>query len=157
MTNLRRVSYMRRDESLSSVAITPLAHTYFGDVLDHCITLIQALEQMDASAANISSLIFNTVGARTNNFMMILAFVTIFYAPLTAVSGYFGMNFSSGAGLAHGFSYYFLVAIPITIASLGGVYLFVSWDMMMGWARKKWRTRQRRQMRRRFMMRPLRR
>jgi Mg2+ and Co2+ transporter CorA len=148
---------LKRNPDAATVQITPLAHTYFGDVLDHCITLIQALEQMDASAANISSLIFNTVGARTNNFMMILAFVTIFYAPLTAVSGYFGMNFSSGAGLAHPFSYYFIIAIPVTLASLGGVYLFVSWDMMMGWARKKWRTRQRRQTRRRFMMRSLRR
>jgi Mg2+ and Co2+ transporter CorA len=78
--------------SMTSIAISPTAHVYFGDVLDHCITLIQALEQMDASANNISTLIFNTVGARTNNFMMVLAVVTVFFAPLTVVSGYFGVS-----------------------------------------------------------------
>lgn len=45
----------RRPEPISSVSITQLAHTYFGDVLDHCITMIQVLEQMDASAQNVGS------------------------------------------------------------------------------------------------------
>lgn len=62
LSELKRVSYKRRNsaDTSTSVAITPLAHTYFGDVLDHCITTIAALEQMDASASNISNLIFNT-------------------------------------------------------------------------------------------------
>lgn len=58
-----RKTALKRSNQATSVSITPLAHTYFGDVLDHCITIIQALEQMDASANNISTLIFNTVGA----------------------------------------------------------------------------------------------
>ncbi|EME86841.1 uncharacterized protein MYCFIDRAFT_96983, partial [Pseudocercospora fijiensis CIRAD86] len=99
----------------TSVTITPLAHTYFGDVLDHCITMIQALEQMDASAGNISTLIFNTVGAQTNNFMMILAVVTVFFAPLTFISGYFGMNFASGDGIAKPFAFFWTVAIPVLV------------------------------------------
>lgn len=78
---------MKRADYATSVTITPLAHTYFGDVLDHCITMIQAFEQMDASASNISTLIFNTVGAKTNNFMMILAVVTVGFAPLTFITG----------------------------------------------------------------------
>jgi Mg2+ and Co2+ transporter CorA len=140
---------LKRNPDAATITITPLAHTYFGDVLDHCITLIQALEQMDASASNISTLIFNTVGARTNNFMMILALVTVFYAPLTVVSGYFGMNFAEGAGLKHEFGYYFVIAIPITIGSLMVVFLFVMWDQMAEWVEKKWRRRQRRERRRR--------
>lgn len=140
---------LKRNPDAATIQITPLAHTYFGDVLDHCITLIQALEQMDASASNISTLIFNTVGAKTNNFMMILALVTVFYAPLTVVSGYFGMNFASGAGLKHDFSYYFVVAAPVTFGSLMVVFLFVNWDGMAEWVEKKWRRRQRREKRRR--------
>jgi Mg2+ and Co2+ transporter CorA len=140
MTNLRRISYMRRDESLSSVAITPLAHTYFGDVLDHCITTIAALEQMDASANNISNLIFNTVSAKTNNFMMILAVVTVFFAPLTFISGYFGMNFANGAGLDHPFAFFFVVATPSVIGFMLLVLAVYKTDAILEWlARGRWR------------------
>ena len=117
---------MERAVTATSVAITPLAHTYLGDVLDHCITTIQALEQMDASANNLSTLIFNTVGARTNNFMMILAVVTVTFAPLTFVSGYFGMNFSNGNGLNHPFAFFWVVALP----SLAAFMLLVMWSMI---------------------------
>lgn len=134
---------LKRNPESATIQITPLAHTYFGDVLDHCITLIQSLEQMDASATNISTLIFNTVGAKTNNFMMVLAFVTVFFAPLTVVSGYFGMNFASGAGLKHDFKFYFYVAIPITFFSLVFVIVFVRWAEISESLEKKWKRRQR--------------
>lgn len=62
-----RKTALKKSNEATSVSITPLAHTYFGDVLDHCITIIQTLEQMDASANNISTLIFNTVGASESN------------------------------------------------------------------------------------------
>jgi Mg2+ and Co2+ transporter CorA len=140
---------LKRNPDAATVQITPLAHTYFGDVLDHCITLIQSLEQMDASASNISTLVFNTVQAKTNNFMAVLAIVTVFYAPLTVVSGYFGMNFASGAGLKHKFSYYFAVAIPITAASMLLVVLFVKFGEISEWLEKKWKRRRRRERKRR--------
>jgi Mg2+ and Co2+ transporter CorA len=139
MTNLRRTSYMRR-EAMSSVAITPLAHTYFGDVLDHCITTIAAFEQMDASANNISNLIFNTVSAKTNNFMMILAVVTVFFAPLTFISGYFGMNFANGNGLDHPFAFFFVVATPAVIGFMLLVLAVYKTDAILEWlARGRWR------------------
>jgi Mg2+ and Co2+ transporter CorA len=53
--------------------MSPLAHVYLGDVLDHCITIIQSLEQMDASANNLSSLMFNTIGK--------LPLRTLYYKP----------------------------------------------------------------------------
>ena len=120
-----RKSAPKRAEPVSSVSISQLAHTYFGDVLDHCITMIQTLEQMDASASNISTLIFNTVGATTNNFMMILAVVTVFFAPLTFISGYFGMNFASGSGLAHPFSFFWIVAMPSLVGFMSLVFGFM--------------------------------
>ncbi|KAK5118919.1 hypothetical protein LTR62_000130 [Meristemomyces frigidus] len=119
---------LRRNETATTISITPLAHMYFGDVLDNCITMIQTMEQMDASASNISTLIFNTVGAKTNNFMMILAVVTVFFAPLTFISGYFGMNFSSGAGLAHPFAFFWVVAIPSLVTFMLIVFATMLWD-----------------------------
>ncbi|KAK0814523.1 hypothetical protein LTR75_004231 [Friedmanniomyces endolithicus] len=96
---LRKTSELRKStprhaaaETATSVSISTLAHTYFGDVLDHCITMIQTMEQMDASSQNTSTLIFNTMGAKTNEGVMLLALVTLVFAPLTTISGYFGMN-----------------------------------------------------------------
>nr|POF18605.1 cobalt/magnesium transport protein cora [Quercus suber] len=134
--DLKRVT-LKRNQAATSVSITPLAHTYFGDVLDHCITMIQTLEQMDASAANISTLIFNTVGAKTNNFMMILAVVTVFFAPLTFISGYFGMNFASGDGLAHPFSFFWVVAIPCLIAFMLIVFATMLWEQIEMFLKKR--------------------
>lgn len=136
-SDYRRIGPPKRVEPVTTVVITPLAHTYFGDVLDHCITLIQAFEQMDASASNISTLIFNTVGAKTNNFMMILAVVTVFFAPLTFVSGYFGMNFGSGNGLAHPFSFFWVVAVPALIAFMLIVFVTMLWDNIRDWFSKR--------------------
>ncbi|KAF2773130.1 hypothetical protein EJ03DRAFT_265675 [Teratosphaeria nubilosa] len=137
-----------RAETATSVIITPLAHTYFGDVLDHCITMIQSLEQMDASASNISTLIFNTVGAKTNNFMMILAVVTVFFAPLTFISGYFGMNFAAGSGLQHPFAFFWVVAIPALLGFMLVVFATMLWDNIRDFFAKRG-IRAHRQLRRR--------
>lgn len=136
ISDFRRIA-LKRADTATSVQITPLAHTYFGDVLDHCITMISALEQMDASANNISTLIFNTVGAKTNNFMMILAIVTVFFAPLTFVSGYFGMNFAEGAGLKHPFAFFWVVAIPSLVAFMLIVFATMLWDNIRDFLAKR--------------------
>lgn len=137
LTDHKRTAALKRAQTATSVSITPLAHTYFGDVLDHCITMIQGLEQMDASASNISTLIFNTVSARTNNFMMILAIVTVFFAPLTFISGYFGQNFASGAGLNHPFVFFWIVSIPVLAAFMGLIFATMLWDNIQDWFSKR--------------------
>lgn len=46
----------------SSVTISSMCHTYLGDALDHCITIVEGYDQMRRNADNMIDLIFNTIG-----------------------------------------------------------------------------------------------
>lgn len=52
-------------------------------------------------------------------------------------SGYFGMNFASGAGLKHPFAFFWVIALPSLAGFMFIVFGFMLWDNIRDWLAKR--------------------
>lgn len=87
------VASQKLQDPSHGVIITPMTHTYLGDVLDHSMLITENLNQLKGSAEGMIDLIFNTVTVYQNESMKQLTIVTVIFLPLTFLTGYFGQNF----------------------------------------------------------------
>ncbi|XWW97721.1 hypothetical protein V2A60_005708 [Cordyceps javanica] len=113
----------------TGVLVTPMTHTYLGDVLDHCIIITESLQQLKQSSENLINLIFNTITANQNESMKQLTTVTIIFLPLTFITGFFGQNFEDFPEIKKGIWYFWACAVPTVVATI----IILMREMIYNW------------------------
>jgi Mg2+ and Co2+ transporter CorA len=98
---------------VETVSITENAVTYFGDVEDHVVSMTNHLDTMRRTADSLIDLLYNQMGAFQNESMKQLTAVTIFFLPLTFLTGYFGQNFDQFGALHNSDTFFWKIAVPV--------------------------------------------
>jgi magnesium transporter len=96
--NLRRVLGPQR-EVLNRLArddyavIDPRDRVYFRDVYDHLVRLYDINESMRDQVGGAVDTYLSVINNRMNDIMKTLTIITALFAPITFVTGFYGMNF----------------------------------------------------------------
>jgi len=96
--NLRRVLAPQR-EVLNRLArddyavIDPRDRVYFRDVYDHLVRLYDINESMRDQVGGAVDTYLSVINNRMNDIMKTLTIITALFAPITFVTGFYGMNF----------------------------------------------------------------
>ncbi|WPH01754.1 Hypothetical protein R9X50_00460600 [Acrodontium crateriforme] len=123
----------------ASNLVSPMARTYLADVQDNVEILSRSTHSTIRSSENLTALIFNTIAAKQNESVRQLTFVSIFFLPLTFLTGYFGMNFDPMPIVNdNSDAIFWYIATPVMLTSL----LFVA--TRAAWARYSFHRQQRR-------------
>ncbi|TCT20240.1 magnesium/cobalt transporter CorA [Thiobaca trueperi] len=83
------VSQLQREHHECLSAIT---QTYFRDVYDHCVQIIDLIETYREIASAVAETYVSVVSNRTNDIMKVLTIIGTIFIPLTFLAGVYGMN-----------------------------------------------------------------
>ncbi len=101
---------------------------YFGDIYDHAIRIIEALESYRDLIAGMLDIYLSSVSNKMNETMKVLTIFASIFIPLTFIAGVYGMNFDYMPELKWRWSY------PV----LWLVFIGVSVFLLRFFKKKKW-------------------
>lgn len=96
---VRRASWPERDKINEMIRtenplISPEVKVYLRDAYDHCIQIMDLVENYKEITSSIIDLYLSMVSNRMNEIMKVLTIISVIFIPLTFVAGIYGMNFS---------------------------------------------------------------
>lgn len=96
------VDHLHRDES---AFIHPDLKTFYRDIQDNVMQVIDLLETYRDTASGLSDLYQSSVGNKMNEIMKLLTIMASFFIPITFLAGVYGMNFEHIPELEWKYSY----------------------------------------------------
>lgn len=96
---LRRASWPERDKINEMIRtenqlIRPEVKVYLRDAYDHCIQIMDLVENYKEITSSIIDLYLSMVSNRMNEIMKVLTIISVIFIPLTFIAGIYGMNFA---------------------------------------------------------------
>lgn len=113
------IDQLYRDES---GLIHPDLKTYFRDIQDHAMQVIDLLETYRDTASGLSDLYQSSVGNKMNEIMKVLTIMASFFIPITFFAGVYGMNFEHIPEL--GWKYAYPVFWVLCLSLTAGLAVF---------------------------------
>lgn len=102
--------------------------SFYRDVQDNSIQLIDLLETCRETASSLNDLYQSAVGNKMNETMKVLTIMASFFIPITFVAGVYGMNFEHIPELSWPYAY----------AAFWGVCLSITCGLALYFKRKGW-------------------
>ena len=72
--------------------LSETTRTYFRDVYDHCVQIIDLIETYREIAAGVMETYMSAVSNRMNEIMKVLTIISTIFMPLSFIAGVYGMN-----------------------------------------------------------------
>ncbi len=94
---LRRVAWPMRElvtqlQREPHECLSEVTQTYFRDVYDHCVQVIDLIETYREIASAVADTYVSMISNRTNDIMKVLTIIGTIFIPLTFIAGVYGMN-----------------------------------------------------------------
>lgn len=90
--------------------------TFFHDVYDHTIQVIDTIESFRDVASGMLEIYLSNMSQRLNEIMKVLTIVSTIFVPLTFLASLYGMNFEYIPGLHTPAGYYIILGLMIAVA-----------------------------------------
>jgi magnesium transporter len=96
---LRRATWPERDKinemlRTDNPLIKPEVKLFLRDAYDHCIQIMDLIENYKEITTSIIDLYLSMVSNRMNEIMKVLTIISVIFIPLTFIAGIYGMNFA---------------------------------------------------------------
>lgn len=102
--------------------------TYFNDVYDHCIHIIDSIETFRDLTSSLMDLYMTSMSNKLNEVMKVLTVISTIFIPITFIAGVYGMNFQYMPELTHQWGY------PIALSVMALLVI----SMLIYFKIKKW-------------------